>query len=331
MQQELNNKSYISTVEILRGLAALAVCMFHFTKGYVSETGWIRSVFQNGWIGVEVFFVISGFVITYSLLGSNYRFKDYGKFLMKRILRIEPTYFFSIILILILGYLSSLNPGFKGKPFEISISLLFQHFGYFVDLLGNDWFNPVYWTLAIEFHYYLIIGLLIAIWNLNKSWLTTVTILSLVLLSFLNLNVDSLVQYLDIFVIGIVTAFYKKEKFKMVYYISLTVMLFICIYINHGLLISSLTCLTALLISFFSDLRGGRVMLFLGKISYSLYLLHVPVGGRIINLAKRLDLSEIQKLGIVFLALFISILASAIVYYLIESPSHNFSKKIRLV
>lgn len=104
MDKPSHRKSqYLSVIVALRGLAALAVCMFHFTKGFVDEDGWLREVFRYGWMGVEVFFVISGFVIPFSLLGSSFGFRHYFKFLKKRFLRIEPAYLASIVIILLLN------------------------------------------------------------------------------------------------------------------------------------------------------------------------------------------------------------------------------------
>lgn len=55
----------IAIVEVIRGLAALAVAWFHLTGTYPS--GWVRASGSYGWLGVDAFFVISGFVVPYSI------------------------------------------------------------------------------------------------------------------------------------------------------------------------------------------------------------------------------------------------------------------------
>ena len=84
----------VEILEPLRGLAALAVAWFHFTNatGLLPE-GWLRASGRYGWLGVEVFFVISGFIIPYSLFNAGYRFPRHaGRFILKRIVRLDPPY-----------------------------------------------------------------------------------------------------------------------------------------------------------------------------------------------------------------------------------------------
>ncbi|MGC1631116.1 MAG: acyltransferase [Gelidibacter sp.] len=322
-------QQYLPVIVALRGLAALAVCMFHFTKGFVNEDGWIREIFRSGWMGVEVFFVISGFVIPFSLLGSSFGFKHYFKFLKKRFLRIEPAYLASIVIILGLNYLSSKAHGYDGLPFFFDIPLILEHLGYLVGFFDNTWLSPVYWTLEIEFHYYLIIGLLLGIWHLKKTWLIVVSILGLLCLSFINQDTIPFFNYTDIFVLGILTAFYKKEQLPKITYIILLLICATFVFLGHGIIIGLLTFITALLISFYGSYGNTKVLLFLGNISYSLYLLHVPIGGKIINLSKRLELNDASKFGVILIALAFSIFAAWLFYKFMEKPSHQWAKKVK--
>jgi peptidoglycan/LPS O-acetylase OafA/YrhL len=83
-------KPRVEIVDPLRGLAALAVAWFHFTNGSgFVKTEWLRASGRYGWLGVEVFFVISGFVIPYSMYCGGYRPRQhFGRFLAKRIARL---------------------------------------------------------------------------------------------------------------------------------------------------------------------------------------------------------------------------------------------------
>jgi len=321
-------KQYLSIIVALRGLAALAVCMFHFTKEFVNEDGMVRDIFRNGWMGVEVFFVISGFVIPFSLLGTSFGFRHYFKFMKKRFLRIEPAYLISVLIVVVLSYVASQIPGFAGEPYKVSIGLLLQHVGYLVEFFNNTWLNPVYWTLEIEFHFYVIIGLLIALWNLKKRWLIITSIIGLLVLSFINQDVIAFFKYTDIFVLGILTAFYKKEQLDLKPYIAALLIVSFVVYNSHGVIISVLTLIAAALISFASSYGNVKSLIFLGNISYSLYLLHVPIGGKIINLSKRLDLSEPSKYGVILVALGFSIFVAWLFYKYIEKPSHQWAKKV---
>ena len=100
----------VETVHSLRGLAALAVAFFHFSNGnpnfYVPPV--LRAIGANGWLGVEVFFVISGFILPYSLWRAGYQLSpsNFGRFVWKRVVRLDPPYFGTIALVLLLAYLS---------------------------------------------------------------------------------------------------------------------------------------------------------------------------------------------------------------------------------
>ena len=80
-----------------------------------------------GLYGVSVFFVISGFVIPYSLYRGGYRLPQYGKFVLKRIIRLDPPYLVTIILILALGFLSRVLPYAKVGEFHVTATQVFLH------------------------------------------------------------------------------------------------------------------------------------------------------------------------------------------------------------
>src|SRR5260370_41397871 len=64
----------VEIVDPLRGLAALAVAWFHFTNGSgFVKTEWLQASGEYGWLGVDVFFVISGFVIPHSMYCGGYQ------------------------------------------------------------------------------------------------------------------------------------------------------------------------------------------------------------------------------------------------------------------
>src|SRR4051812_10162817 len=97
------SQARIPTLDFLRGFASLAVAWYHFTAG-PSVHPILKATGTFGWVGVEAFFVISGFVIPYALSRSNYSMPSYGRFVMKRIVRLDPPYIASIVFIVVLGY-----------------------------------------------------------------------------------------------------------------------------------------------------------------------------------------------------------------------------------
>src|SRR6185295_7492339 len=153
-------RSRVEIVEPLRGFAALAVSWYHFTQGGgLMQPGWLKSTGTYGWLGVEVFFVVSGFVIPFAMNRGQYiASADLGTFLLKRIVRLYPPYLFAIALVLVLWYLSAAIPGFRGTPPSVELVPLILHFGYLNSLLGYPWALPVMWSLAIEFQFYVLVA-----------------------------------------------------------------------------------------------------------------------------------------------------------------------------
>ena len=95
---------HISILDFLRGFAAVSVMFFHFAscKGLVKFSSPILSnLFPWGNKGVDIFFVISGFIIPYSLWNTEYKLKEFLRFMAKRFMRIAPPAYVCLLLIII--------------------------------------------------------------------------------------------------------------------------------------------------------------------------------------------------------------------------------------
>ena len=114
---ELKNKTRSSTqlnsIVLLRGIASLMVCYYHFAgtiPHFIGPSNPLKFFAPFGKYGVEIFFIISGFILPYALHKSNYQVKNYLRFLSKRIIRIEPTYIFQLVSIIFFNLICNLNP-----------------------------------------------------------------------------------------------------------------------------------------------------------------------------------------------------------------------------
>jgi peptidoglycan/LPS O-acetylase OafA/YrhL len=328
---ENKESSRLNILDALRGIAALAVALFHFTNAMPPTL--LTSVTQWGWLGVSMFFVISGFIIPYALMKSSYEFPtDYGCFLLKRAARLHPPFLASLVLTILLWHLSALTPGFQGQAPNYTATQVALHAPLLNGVVGMSWIQPVYWTLAIELQYYLTIGLLMPLLSAGRPsfW---ITVSSLLLSSLLpRVSADSniwLWPYLPLFVTGILACFFLQKKIsRNEFLIGLT--------FATAIAAKSLSppeaatgALSALAIAFLHYAWPRRV-LWLGAISYSLYLLHVPIGGRIINLTKRVGQeSLVMQLICVSGAVALSLLAAAIWFRFLEMPSQRLSSAIK--
>ena len=318
----------IGTIDGLRGIAAFAVAWFHFTHGSgLLHSGWLYYSGLYGWVGVEMFFVISGFIIPYSLYRADYRSRDFGLFLVKRIARLDPPYFADILFCIVLAYLVTFVPGFRGQWPHYAWGQLAAHVAYVNSIVHKPWVNVVFWSLGIEFQYYLLIGSLFPLLVARRK-LVRLGFLALLLVLAAVIHDQALVfRYFPLFVAGILTF---QCKAGLISTRTLLAGLFITgaasWFINGGL-IACVGVATALIIQFV-QLRSSRLTDF-GLISYSLYLLHVPIGGKIMNLGGRFAHGTPAMLMLCATAAAGSIGAALLFYRYIELPSQRLSSSVR--
>ncbi len=156
-------------LDSVRGLAILMVLFFH---GFASRYGYAGLSFfpglfvrlvAPGWAGVNLFFALSGFLITGILLDSKHRPQYYRRFYWRRALRILPAYYGLLLLLAILGRygVHEENPswGFLGLSaiYLANVTVLF----------GVPMQFGVLWSLAVEEHFYLIWPLVVR--NVNRN------------------------------------------------------------------------------------------------------------------------------------------------------------------
>ncbi|HTV64689.1 MAG TPA: acyltransferase [Bryocella sp.] len=318
------SRQRIGIINALRGVAALAVAWGHFVAGqgkYLGLSG------KYGYLGVDIFFVISGFVIPWSLYRSGYILRDYPRFLLKRNVRLYPPYLASIA-ITILATNFVLVPLFHVPRMSVSGRSLLLHFAYLNDLAHVPWINVVYWTLAIEFQWYVLVGLAMPLLASCRK-IARFAAIAAMMLAYYTFYWDRLVfHFLPVFLIGVFVFQYRAKIIEWQEMLGLiAVMAFAMMRISGGL-VPLVAVPTGLLIAFcvFEHRAADRV----GDISYSLYLLHLPIGVSVIGcLSHWLPYSSwyIGFLDAVGVAA--SMGAAWIMYQFIEKPSQELSSAIR--
>lgn len=319
----------IPVLESLRGFAATSVCLFHFictTTDYVHNDS-VLDFFSLGEYGVHLFFVISGFIIPWSMYRAGYEIKHFFTFLWKRLLRLEPPYLVSVIVACILLMLRFHFYGSTGKG-ELTSERLLLHIGYLVPF-SNDhrlWINQVYWTLAIEFQYYLAMALLFIPIVKGNIWVRISIYALFILLSFHD-RTAFLPQWLPIFGIGILLFLdYINRISKTEFWIVIAVMFAITIWRMHfGALIY--TSIGFIMIYKFKDFNT-TIGNFLGHISYSFYLFHPLIGGTIINVLSHQYNTTFEKIMVFTVGFILTVFGSYIMYLLVEKWSRRLSKKV---
>ncbi|MER7507152.1 acyltransferase [Streptomyces lavendulae] len=194
----------------LRILAAVLVLMHHYTRQEVwghDAFGWLTVVGRYSWMGVELFFMISGFVICMSAWG-----RPLGSYLRSRVIRLGPAYWFCVLVTM--GVLLAV-----GKPFGGSgpgLSQVLTNLTMFQTPLGSAELDLSYWTLWSELRFYLIFAAVA--WTgltyrkvLNFCWIWTVASLLAPSSGLPILNVLANPTYSPLFISGICFYLIRRE------------------------------------------------------------------------------------------------------------------------
>jgi peptidoglycan/LPS O-acetylase OafA/YrhL len=140
-------------IDALRGLAALAVLGCHFMSQSPFDFGAIDNGIP-GRIGVDIFFVLSGFVIAYSVRKERVTPGFLGNFAFRRSIRLDPPYWVAIICAIVVGAASSwMLPSTRYEP--CTGGQLAAHLIYLQNVFGYKDLSPVFWTLRFEILFYL--------------------------------------------------------------------------------------------------------------------------------------------------------------------------------
>ncbi len=323
-------KDRIPVLDNLRAFAALSVCLYHFvctTTGYI-KSDWILNIFSFGKSGVQLFFVISGFIIPWSMYAAKYKLSNFITFMVKRLVRLEPPYIISFLVattvLLLREYLLGANENLQ----EISITRVILHFGYLIPFFNQyEWINQVYWTLAIEFQYYLLIAILF-IPLVNGGLISRICIYIVMLLCGFHQGSGFLPHWLPVFLLGILTFLYSVDKIGKVEFYGFLILSFsFCVFYYK------LDEVMYMIIPVLMILYGSKIDFYignwLGKMSYSLYLIHPVIGASLINVLSHHIQHPLGKFLLITLGLIVSILSAWLMYRFIEKPSKKVSASLK--
>jgi peptidoglycan/LPS O-acetylase OafA/YrhL len=294
------------TVDALRAVAALWVCLFHFT----AATG----IGAHGYLGVTMFFVISGFIVPHSMMRGGYTMAAWPRFILRRLIRLEPPYLVSIGVTLALGAVDAL----RGTPPAWTAAQIAGHLGYANAFLGLPWLNAPYWSLAIEFQFYVLMGLGLPL--LTFAATPARRLAGLALASCLPLLLPghrsnaTILPFLPVFAAGTLCFLLEARLIGQKSFWPALIILAGIVFETSDAGVALATTGTAILIA---TVRIPRIapVAWLGAISYSLYLLHVPLGYRVSN-------TIIGELAV-------SIAGAALLHRYVEQPALRLAGRIR--
>ena len=324
-------KTYYPSIDFFRGVAAFLVCLFHFTN-YIdfrgtlfSQDSFIYNFGKLGVNGVYIFFVISGFVITLSLSKENFKVHQLHRFLLRRFIRIEIPYLASIVLIIMVGLLFAWK---NHQPFIFDIERLLYNIVYLIPFSHHEWYNVIYWTLAIEFQFYILIGLLYFFLSSKNKVIIYLVLFLFGASGFLFTDNRFVFGYSTIFLQGIALFLIRSEKIDFKTGMTLIALSVCATAYLHSIEISIFSALTVIGIQYLEI--DNRITKKSGEISYSLYLTHGLIGGNLLYLFSRYTTGFLEKTLLFIGALGASLFFSYIFWRLIEDPARRLSKKIKV-
>jgi peptidoglycan/LPS O-acetylase OafA/YrhL len=347
----MNTLTKIDGLDGFRGILVLSVIVFHAFLVFSPEN---LSKFNGGFLAVESFFVLSGFLITKSLIVKNKKLNNFSEvyldFLKSRLLRLFPAFILLSIIEISFIHLffpeklkNFLNELLFGSLNVYNWWLIIREVPYF-ERFQETLFNLHFWSLSIEWQYYLIWGAVFLI--LLRFSKTVAVIFTIMFASFSVLEMYvfyKMYENIDRVYFGTDTRFYsfmigsllalaenKIEKrnwiFLTIGIISLILLLASFFLLNNyesymypfGFLavsiISALFILSVLKSEYFDKLLSFYPLSYLGVRSYSLYLWHFPIFS-FLSLFYEKNIQEAVILGFI-----LSFLISNISYLLIEEP-----------
>ncbi len=320
-------------IQALRGLAVLIIVLFHASIG----------PFKAGYLGVDIFFVISGFLITGLLIRSleagNFSFKE---FYIRRAKRLLPAAFVTLLLTAIGSYffltISDFND-FKDQvigslTFTTNMTLLYQS-GYFE---GASKAKPLLhmWSLAVEEQFYMLVPLALfftpqRFWKLGALAGIAASLVACILVYQHNPDMAFFTLPTRAWELGIgaAGALYSGHKallrpVSLLFWPALAALMLIPVFplsSHHPGLDAALVCLATLIVI----LRGVpdgiwmKPLSKLGDYSYSLYLVHWPLFAFATNAYMEQDVPLDVRLALLGLSLGLAML----LYHLVEKPIHR--------
>jgi peptidoglycan/LPS O-acetylase OafA/YrhL len=363
-------------IDALRGVAAFSVACYHITRyGPLPKPAreviptLLQGWFDHGWIGVQVFFVISGFVIAYSVRSARVTPGYVANYALRRSIRLDPPYWTTILFVLVLHAILHLHLGFD-SPLDIpsklepalSWRLLGAHVLYLQNILGYDNMSAGFWTLCIEVQFYLLYVVGQGIVQrfpyrgrqtpADASPLGLLTVFApLALLSLFVWNGEYhndmwIIRFFCMFFLGSAAWWALDGRIpQSVFWIYAAAFAGRILWQvqSEGWSDNLTVGLSAALAAGLSIYVAGRLgrlgtwlnfglLQYLGRISYSLYLIHFPMSHVVTTLGTQVSgktpSPAVATLWLV-LALAASLAAAHVMYVFIEAPSVRFASRFK--
>ena len=306
-------------IDALRGVAIILVLIFHYTVRYTpprwpTDLYGFDHVFDArlalGRYGVHIFFVISGLVITMTAL----RAKSALDFAVKRVARIIPA--LAVAALITLAICQFGPPDLRRTPLDFLATFTFMP-----DKLGREYVDGVYWSLSIEMRFYAWVAASALILG-RRFWMGLLVPAALSL--FITSGAVSwflIVSYWPFFFLGMAIwyALFERERIPAVV-LGLAGAGLLFFRGEHWLEPPSVLLVSALMAALLMREPRLFVLPWIGRISYSLYLIHNVIGVILIGALTRAGAPDLVAIAV---AVALMILASWVLFERVEGPGQR--------
>lgn len=351
-------RQQIKELDGLRGIAIIMVFLYHILprSAFIYDNASMKILYKDlniGWAGVDLFFVLSGFLITSSLLELKSKERFFVNFYGRRTLRIFPLYYLSLVLIFVVFSFTDAKAIEALGSYKIFYYLFAQNWIFALSLTQVPEYIGQFWSLAIEEQFYILWPILVYKFKHKTFLMINAAIIVLVLLyrfyAFYIAQIDTSSFFLyfstftriDTIVIGSLIAllFHSVDIRKYLLWIKCLTpalaLIMIVFAASHstgvarnnpltmtigftviGLLFGCVLIL-ALILDETSLLRcflRSAILRFFGKYSYAMYLFHMPIIVLYVAMYKKMGAHGIRY----WLLFFFSALATTIIVALIS-------------
>lgn len=324
-----------------RFIAAICVISFHYFfngihNGKISSISFIPEIINTvkyGYLGVEFFFMISGYVIFFSA-----KDRKASDFIVSRVTRLYPAFWAAAIFTSIISYF------WGGKLMTVTLAQFFANLSMFPNLFKYGFIDGVYWTLNVEIKFYLLIFTLLLLGFEKKLSLilTFWPFAMLIALKFGKQHAIYLGEYYCFFAAGCLFAILKERSSKIVY-ISLITCLYLCLqystsksifladerHVDYDQLIISIIILSQFIFFLFLNSKQGSSLnlpgaKIAGALTYPVYLIHAHFGYMLMSTFA----NDSNKAYIYILTLILVLSTSYAIHYFIENKCNHVWKKL---
>lgn len=345
-------KEYFPALQAFRGIAALWVVLFHMDTlkviYYVTDAVppivgyWL---FDAGRAGVAFFFAISGFVIAHSLWGKAVDGAYVGRFFVRRSIRLDPAYWASIaIAVAVVALRASWNNLLVPLPDAGQVA---AHLFYLQELLRVEEIQLVYWTLTYEIQFYLVLA--VAAWlfcvlegrGLNARAAASLVFGPLAVVAFVAAAHSRewalhglFLNYWHAFFAGCLAYASGYRRLNPVPLFALCALMLwtgpdeLEIFSTPAAL-GALVLFAAARTGYLAKGLAGWAWQRLGDISYSLYLLHLPVITIVAAFWVRIAGRGLFPDSLAFIVVLVACLSAATLLWLtVERPTHRLARRL---